>query len=374
MLGRSSRQRLLLRMALYGGAVFVGLPAAFTFVLTRPIRAPLSSTPPARYEEIELTSEGLRLRAWLSRGHRDQPGVIIVHGLGDHLESYQEHAQLFLDRGHTVLLPDLRGHGGSEGTYTTLGGRESEDVRAAMRYLKSEGLAEEGVVLVGHSMGAVAVLLAAADQTDVRAVIVEAPYDTYRDTVTRHAKVLFGLPSWVPLIPLSIRGAEWRAGFDADAIDAVSAASRIQAPLLAIVDGDDRRMPEPVVRRIVDAHPGPHRIWVASGVDHVGAIYNPDWKTIVLSFLDACGITGSSRDPHHSESARRHDVDHRHLGSTEQADARSPATFEAQSPIHMEVRLALSEETRLVLLPEATQRNDRAEPRDSNLSAVRVSG
>lgn len=70
------------------------------------------------------------------------------------------------------------------------------------------------------------------------------------------------------------------------AAPSVSAASRIQAPFLAIVNGDDPRMPEPVVRRIVDAHAGIHRLWVASGVDHVGAIYHRDWRNVVLGFLD----------------------------------------------------------------------------------------
>jgi alpha-beta hydrolase superfamily lysophospholipase len=240
---------------------------------------------------VQLVSDGLRLRAWLARGEPDKPAVIIVHGLGDTLESYQEHAQPFLDRKHTALLLDLRGHGGSDGTTTTLGGRESEDVRAAMSYLKAQGLAEDGFVLMGHSLGAVAVLLAAADRTDVRAVIAEAPFDTYRNTVAHHAWVLYGLPSWVPLIPLSILDAEWLAGFDADEIDAVSAASRVQAPLLAIVDEDDPRMPEPVVRRIVDAHPGPHQ----------------HWKTVVLGFLEDHQVSSSrARIPDSSEETGTH--------------------------------------------------------------------
>jgi hypothetical protein len=287
------RRKLLLRIALYGGAFFLGLPAVFALMLTRPHRAPISPHPPPRYAEVRLASGGLRLRAWLSRGEKSRPAAVIVHGLGDTLESYQEHAELFIERGHTVLLPDLRGHGGSEGDSTTLGGRESEDVRAAMRYLEAEGLAEEGIVLMGHSMGAVAVLLAAAGRTDVRAVVAEAPFDSYRNTIAHHARILFGLPSWFPLIPLSVRGAEWWAGFDADAIDAVAAAPRIRAPLLAIVDGEDRRMPEAVVRRIVNAHPGRHRLWVASGVDHVGAIYHPDWKAVVLEFLDGHAVSSA---------------------------------------------------------------------------------
>jgi len=289
-LARTSRQRLFWRVLLYGGGFFVGLPLAFSFVMIRTYRMPVSTHPSPDYTEVQLVSEGLKLRAWFHRGDPDRPSFIIVHGLGDSLESYQEHARPFLERRHTVLLLDLGGHGGSEGKHTTLGGRESEDVRTAMRYLRDEQLADGGIVLMGHSMGSVAVLLAAANETDVRAVIVEAPYDTYRNTIAHHARLLYGLPSWLPIIPLSIKVAEWRAGFDADAIDAVAAARRIRAPLLAIVDGNDERMPEKVVRRILDAHPGPNKLWVVPGADHVGAILHPDWNAVVLGFLDANGI------------------------------------------------------------------------------------
>jgi pimeloyl-ACP methyl ester carboxylesterase len=289
-LGRTRSQRILLRILLYGGAVFIGLPVAFAFVMTHPQRRAISEHTAVGFEELTLISEDLELRAWIAKGQPDKAAFVVVHGFGDTIESYVEHARRLIERGHTVILPELRGHGGSEGRITTLGGRESEDVRTAMRYLREEGLAETGIGLMGFSMGAVAVLLAASDQPDVRVVIVEAPYDTLRNTVAHHAKIIFHLPSWVPLIPLTIRAAEWRADFDAEAIDSVAAARRIKAPLLAIVDGEDERMPESVVRRIVDAHPSPNRLWIASGVDHVGAILNPNWKKVVLGFLDEHGI------------------------------------------------------------------------------------
>lgn len=271
-----------MRIAIYGGVLLLVVPAVFAFLMTQAPRVRTASRPPARYQEVRIRSSGLALRGWLSPGESGKTAVVIVHGLGDTLESYQEHADPFIERGHRVLLLDLRGHGGSEGRTTTLGGLESEDVRAAIDFLK----AEEGVVLVGHSMGAVAVLLAAADRKDVRVVVAEAPFDSYRGTIAHHAKLLFGLPSWVPLIPIAIRLAELRAGFDADAVDAVAAASGIEAPLLAIVDGDDRRMPEPVVRRVVDAHRGPKKLWVAEGVGHVGAVYHPDFQRVVLGFVE----------------------------------------------------------------------------------------
>ncbi len=287
---------MLARVLLYGGFLLVGLPLAFSHVLTRTFRTPVSPRPPAGYEPLQLVSDGLKLRAWLGRpltgsAHtgdpgRERPAFVIAHGLGDSLESYLGHAEFLRRRGHAVLLVDLRGHGGSQGSLTTLGGLESHDVQAGVQWLRDNGLSSAGIGLMGHSMGAVAVLLAAADQSDVRAVIVEAPFDSYRNSVAHHARLLYGMPRWLPLIPLSIAVAEWRAGFDADTIDCVAAARRIRAPLLAIVDGADPRMPEPVVRRIVDAHAGPHRLWVAPGAGHVGAFFDRGWAGVVGGFLN----------------------------------------------------------------------------------------
>jgi hypothetical protein len=89
----------------------------------------------------------------------------------------------------------------------------------------------------------------------------------------------------VPLIPLSIAFAEWRAGFDADEVDAVAAAGQARGALLAIADGADDRMPEAVVRRVYDAHPGPKRFWTAPGAPHVGASLDPAYWPTVTAFL-----------------------------------------------------------------------------------------
>jgi len=285
----SRRGRILARVALYGGAILIGLPLAFSQVMIRTIRQP-TDPPPVGCEEIWFDSQGLRLRGWILKGEPERAGVVIVHGLGDSLESYLAIGDTLKRRGHNVLLFDLRGHGASEGRYTTLGGLEREDVRAAMEQARQRDLADNGIVLFGFSMGAVAALRAAADRDDVRAVVVETPFDTYRDSVAHHAWLLYKLPAWFPVIPLAIAAAEWRAGFDADDVDAVDAARRIRAPLLAIADGGDPRMPESVVRRVFDAHPGPKSFWVAPGAQHVGAVLHPEYWPRVLAFLEDHGL------------------------------------------------------------------------------------
>jgi uncharacterized protein len=283
-------RRVLLRGAFYAAAVFLLLPFAFATVMTRTYRGPVSAQPPRGWTEAWLRADGLRLRAWRGAGRPGRAAVVVAHGVGDSLESFTSFGERLRERGHPVLLLDLRGHGGSEGRRTTLGGLESRDVRAALDALRAEPEGQGGVILAGFSMGAVASLLAAADREDVRAVIVEAPYDTYRDTIRHHAWLLYRIPSWVPIVPLSIAAAEWLAGFDADSVDAVAAARRIRAPLLAIVDGADTRMPEAVVRRIHDAHPGPRRLWVAADAPHVGASLRQDYWPTVIGFLEENGL------------------------------------------------------------------------------------
>jgi len=290
---KTRRSRILARVFLYSGLIFLGIPLAFSQVMIGAVRQPAHPPPPG-YEEARIACEGLHLRIWLLRGPGGGSGgkaaIVVGHGVGDSLESFTDMAGRLNQRGHTVLLLDFRGHGGSDAAYTTLGGREREDVRAAAQWLRDRGLAKGGLVFMGFSMGAVAVLRAAVDQPDVKAVIVEAPYDTYRDNIARHAWLLYRLPRWVPVIPLAIAFAGWRAGFDPGEVDAVAAARRLRAPLLAIVDGADDRMPEPVVRRVLDAHPGPKQLWVAPGAGHVGASLTAPYWPVVLGFLDRSGL------------------------------------------------------------------------------------
>ena len=285
----SRRAKILGRIAFYGAVVFALLPLSFSQVMLRLPRQPVQPAYPP-FQEAFVVCEGLRLRTWTVGGRPDRAAVVIVHGLGDTLESYTEHARVLNRRGHTVLLVDLRAHGGSEGRDSTLGGRERADVRAAARHLRERGLAPAGIVFMGFSLGSAAVMGAVPDEPDVRAVVLEAPFDTARATVAHHGYLLYGIPAWFPLGRMALAIAGWRAGFDPGDIDLVRAAARLRAPLLTIVDGDDPRMPETVVRRVYDAHAGPKQIWVAPGVPHVGAILRPDYWPHITGFLEAHGL------------------------------------------------------------------------------------
>ena len=63
----------------------------------------------------------------------------------------------------------------------------------------------------------------------------------------------------------------------------------MRAPLLAIADGADPRMPESVVRRVYDAHPGPKQLWIAPGMPHVSARLLPGYWPRILDFIEHYG-------------------------------------------------------------------------------------
>ena len=217
--------------------------------------------------------------------------MVVGHGVGDSLESFTDFASRLNARGHTVLLLDFRGHGGSDAAYTTLGGREREDVRAAAQSLRDRGLAGSGLVFVGFSMGAVAVLRAAVDQPDVkrgrgRGAVRHLPRTTSPTTPGCSTRSPAGCRSSRSPSPsrdggpasTRTKSTPWRR---------LAACARRSWPSWT---APTTRMPETVVRRILDAHPGPKRLWVAPGAGHVGASLSAGYWPVVLGFLEENGV------------------------------------------------------------------------------------
>jgi alpha-beta hydrolase superfamily lysophospholipase len=110
---------------------------------------------------------------------RPAPGVVLVPMLGRTRADWDEIAQQLEAGGITVLAVDIRGHGGSGGSASTLP-EMTQDVRAAIRWLSARaGVRTEAIAVAGASLGANLALLAAADQP-VRAVAAVSASLDYR--------------------------------------------------------------------------------------------------------------------------------------------------------------------------------------------------
>ena len=83
----------------------------------------------SNYEDLFINSkDNLKLHNFLIKNeNKSNKWVIAVHGYtsqGTYMASY---AQNFYDMGYNIIIPDLRGHGKSEGTYIGMGWDERFD-------------------------------------------------------------------------------------------------------------------------------------------------------------------------------------------------------------------------------------------------------
>ncbi len=110
---------------------------------------------------------------------QDAPFAILFHGgLGTDREQVIDLACALSLRGYRVLTPDLYAHGASEGTASTLGVGDAQDVRAWVDYAHRAQMGAQ-VVLFGFDEGAAAVLGAACDGLggQVAAVAADSAFD-----------------------------------------------------------------------------------------------------------------------------------------------------------------------------------------------------
>lgn len=221
------------------------------------------------------TADGLALAAdaWLTPAPAAS-AVVLVHGFAaDRRDpSVVAAAHELRDAGHAVLTYDMRGHGESEGL-CTLGDREAFDVAAAT--VAARDLAPR-VVLVGASLGAIAVLRYAVDDPDLAGVVTVSSPARWRLHSPRAAVAAALTRTGVGRRLARRLGARldprWRWTEPPDAL-----AARLPVPLAVVHGTDDRFMPTTEADRLHRAgagadggHPtgAPRRLVVVSGMGH----------------------------------------------------------------------------------------------------------
>jgi pimeloyl-ACP methyl ester carboxylesterase len=175
---------LLLAMALVAGWIVyrVTRPPRAAYLVTPETFSQLSARGLKATNETWANADGTEARGWLLRGSEGAPAVLLLHAYGsDRSHLFNLAVKLNETTNYTVLLPDLRGHGGDPPVnWTSLGGRETEDVSAALEFLRALKTTQ-GHVQVGDSLGihgvelgAYAALRAAVPNRNVRALALDS--------------------------------------------------------------------------------------------------------------------------------------------------------------------------------------------------------
>lgn len=116
-----------------------------------------------------------------------------MHGYDSEALNMACYAEKFHNMGYNVLLIDQRGFGLSEGTETTMGNKEKDDLIKWIGYLNDNGAKK--IILFGVSMGASTVMLASDKiPENVCAIIEDCGYTSVYDEFSYNLKRMFRLP------------------------------------------------------------------------------------------------------------------------------------------------------------------------------------
>ncbi|MGB2580406.1 MAG: alpha/beta fold hydrolase [Minisyncoccia bacterium] len=193
------------------------------------------------YEDVTFkTKDGLTLSGWFIPSKETKNGaktIVLLHGYpadkGDILPSLA-----FLNDKYNLFLFDFRYFGQSEGLYSTAGAKETDDLVAAIKYLRSRGNTEIGVF--GFSMGGAVALMVASQMPEIKAVISEASYAR----LDLMARELYRLPVInYPLAWLTELWAKLFIGININKVAPIDAVKNIQVPILIIHSKDDEVIP-----------------------------------------------------------------------------------------------------------------------------------
>jgi dipeptidyl aminopeptidase/acylaminoacyl peptidase len=271
----------------YAGA---SVMAATALMAPNPSPRSISQTPAAwglLYQTVSFPSRSdhLLIRGWLMPGllpdgkQTVQRTIIAVHGIPGNRSSVLPVSAALVQHGFAVLALDLRGYGESAPAPLSLGEFEQRDILGAVDFLQTGALPfpRLGRPRViggwGMSLGAATLLLAAAAEPALRAIVSDSAFAAAA-AVVRGWWEQRGLPIW--LLPGALLAGQLRYGVNYDQARPVAVVAQIAPRPIWFIHGTaDSAVPIANLDQLVAAAsqpPNAHvQTWKVLGAQHVQA-------------------------------------------------------------------------------------------------------
>jgi len=239
---------------------YVGLCAWLFLTQRSQIYFPVPESSPPGVQSIRLISGDAALKLWVVT----RPGPLALIYFGGNAEdvsaSLPSFESAFPD--HSLYLVNYRGYGGSTG-------KPSEPALLADAGVIFDHVhaAHSAISIMGRSLGSgIAMQLASA--REIRRLVLVTPYDSLVNVARDH----------FPLFPVGL--------LMRDRYESASRAPHIQAPVLAVIAGDDEIIPRARSLALVEAFPPTQvRVVVLEHATHNSIDLFPEYLGAVRGFL-----------------------------------------------------------------------------------------
>ena len=233
-----------------------------------------------KHQEVEVSAyDGTMLKGLYIKGNDSHKTVILLHGASQDRLGVLNQARIFDRLGYDLLLIDQRGHGKSEGIYTTYGYKEAIDLARWITYLNSADNSIE-IGLYGISLGANAIMLYLGHKVkdNIEFAIVESGFVNAYENLSRHFvdKLLYS----------QIRERFKRAvGFDLAEIDCESALRENSVPIMLLHSEFDEVVEVSDARRLFEANKGEKYLHIFDNSTHLSNCYAEDYAKVFENFI-----------------------------------------------------------------------------------------
>ncbi len=255
-------------------------------------RAPVNA--PADYglkaEKISFHSkDGMELRGWwIPTALAGKGTIILSHGYSGDCSPDMVYAPLLNNAGYNVCLFDYRGHGNSEGNYTSLVYYERRDLLAALDFLCARGITRVG--LLGFSMGGAIALATAPLSPMVVGVISDCTFGELK-AVVQNSALRRGIPPLLsrPLARAVMLFASARLRADLSTSDPIRWIAKISPrPVLVMHGEDDEDIPVEQAYRLFHAAQQPKELWIVPGAKHrrIEEVAAEEYRKRLIDFID----------------------------------------------------------------------------------------
>ena len=229
------------------------------------------------YEEIWLMSQDSFKLESIYFPSNNGAAIILLHGY----KSYRfdnlalTAAEMFVRNGYGVIMTMRRAHGNSDGEVITFGKNEYFDIEATYQYLINKPEVKiDKIGVFGQSMGGALGILYTAENSNIKAVVADCPYDSFDNTLGVSVEKFTGLPAF-PFANIILFFMEKKLGFKLKEYDPVNSISKISPrPVFILTGGKDDSVNPSGGQNLVDAAGEPCEYWYDPEVEHCDFRYD----------------------------------------------------------------------------------------------------